>query len=205
MLTLEALPAAEGDALWIEWGEDKTYRMLIDMGRSAHGKKIRERLEALDSDDRVVELLILTHVDQDHIQGALEAFAKEERASGTTFKDIWFNGWNHLHGLHYSDTSPPFSTDVPQQPIGDGTQSFGAVQAELLTPWVKNSGVWNKAFDGNPVVRPETKIGEPISLKGGLSITVLGPTQSILEEFIDEWGDKLKTSKRNMTCPSRTI
>jgi len=204
MLKLTSMPAGEGDALWVEWGSEKTHRMIIDMGRAAHGKKIREMLKDLSEEERVVDLLIVTHVDRDHIEGVISGFAAQEEASGTTFKSIWFNGWNHLHGLHFEDPPPPFDEEERNQIVADDVQTFGAVQGELLTPWAANSGVWNSHFDGNPVIRPENDIGQKIELDGGLVITILGPTQSILNKFIDRWGDEIVELEKDVALENYT-
>lgn len=191
MFRLRSLPAGEGDALWLEWGHETERRMIIDMGRSSHGEAIRAILEEIPEAERTVELLIITHVDRDHIEGVLSGFAKVAEPSGTKFRSIWFNGWNHLHGMHYGAEPKPFKRGPGDQVIGEGVNTMGAVQGETLTPWVAQSGVWNSHFEGGPVIRPEGGVGPKIELAGGLKITVLGPTQSILEEFVDAWAEEI--------------
>ena len=63
------LPAREGDAIWIRWGDG--HQMLIDMGRAETGRGLIDRLRALPVDARSFELLVITHVDRDHIEGVL--------------------------------------------------------------------------------------------------------------------------------------
>lgn len=191
MLTIDALPAGEGDALWVEWGDDVRHRMIIDMGRAVGGRKMRKKLIALPLANREVELLVVTHVDQDHIQGVLNSFTKEDEDSGTRFNDIWFNGWKHLHGLNIEDDAPPFNDGGPVQNVGQGMQSFGAVQGETLTPWVAASGVWNKAFNGNPARRGQGALDTKVNLPEGMTLTLLGPTQDILSGFIESWRDEI--------------
>ena len=70
MFTIEMLPADEGDALWIEYGSAPVRRILIDCGRKTAYRNIAERVGA-DPDLRL-ELFVLTHVDADHIAGAVE-------------------------------------------------------------------------------------------------------------------------------------
>ena len=66
MFTITSLPAAQGDALWIEYGEaGDPARLIIDGGTLATANVVRERIEALDRNDREFDLLVITHVDSD--------------------------------------------------------------------------------------------------------------------------------------------
>ena len=48
MFTIEMLPAAHGDCLWLEYGpKKKPYRVLIDGGRDYSYKHLKARLEEL--------------------------------------------------------------------------------------------------------------------------------------------------------------
>ncbi|MDB2439447.1 hypothetical protein N9W89_12090 [Hellea sp.] len=182
MLTLESLPAYEGDAFWIEWGETAPFhKMLIDMGRATPGKNIRKRIENLPEDEKIFELLIVTHVDEDHIGGVVKGLVRDNRP-GPTFKDIWFNGREHL------------SAGEVVFPVGFRPQ--GVVSGERLTTWLLQTGVWNNEFGGGPVTRPDDAIADPIILDGGMKIWVLGPTQAHLENFIHEWDTEIQRAER---------
>ena len=96
-MSIEMLPARHGDALWIEWGDESDrHRMLIDGGPTATYKELKSRFEALDPTDRHVELFVVTHIDADHIDGAIRLLNDE--ALGVTYSDIWFNEHRHLVG-----------------------------------------------------------------------------------------------------------
>ncbi len=74
MLKLEMLPAGHGDCLWIEYGDPgNPRRVLIDGGtKGTYKKALRPKLQTLPDDKRRFELLVVTHIDADHIAGALE-------------------------------------------------------------------------------------------------------------------------------------
>ena len=73
MFRIGMLPAEHGDSLWIEYGDTaKPNRILIDCGTDATYREIRKRLKKLKEKDRHFELLIITHIDGDHIAGALK-------------------------------------------------------------------------------------------------------------------------------------
>ena len=75
MFKIEMLPAGHGDCLWIEYGsKEDPFRILIDGGTTGTYKRLKKRLENLSEEDRKFELLIVTHIDADHIAGILKLF-----------------------------------------------------------------------------------------------------------------------------------
>ena len=173
MLEFNALPAKEGDALWIKWGDpDSPHQMLVDLGTERIGRDIRLQFAALPVDQRAIDLLVVTHVDRDHIGGVLTCFAEEEPLPGFNIQDVWFNGHVHLLG----GTVP---TTASAQPAG-------AVQGERLTRWLRTQN-WNLAFDGGPVQRVPDSPPKSITLHDNLRLTVLGPTPERLRAFTDRW------------------
>ena len=92
MFTIEMLPAERGDCLWITYGQDSDlHHVLIDGGpRETIGTLVPElerRLSALAGRRNRVELLVVTHVDADHIQGIVSLLSRSSRVA--LFRDIW--------------------------------------------------------------------------------------------------------------------
>ena len=178
-LTVQCLPARQGDAIWIRWGDG--HQIMLDMGTERVGRNLRARLEALPEDQRRFDLLVVTHVDEDHIGGVLSCLADpDDPLPGLVFDDIWFNGWDHLHGR---------STPVPGAPAR--LESMGPVQGERLTSWLRDQP-WNEAFGRGPVVRDDGPLGAPTDLGGGVSVTILGPTQERLAAHVDTWREDVE-------------
>jgi len=100
MINIELIQAAQGDCIWIEYGanSDSLHRILIDGGTSDTYKRLKKRIECLPSDERHFDLLIITHIDADHIAGILKLIEKDDL--GISFSDIWFNGYKHLGKTH---------------------------------------------------------------------------------------------------------
>lgn len=168
MLKIEMLPAGNGDALWIEYDDGpRVRRMLVDCGtKGTWAEGLRARIQGLPAEERTFELLIVTHIDGDHIEGALQLLNDE--TLGTTFADIWFNGWRHLPGT--------------------ALESLGPVEGELLTDTILRRNLsWNEAFDGGPIVVPAGEDLPCKQLAGGLSVTILTPTPKRLAELKPVW------------------
>ena len=100
-MELTFLDARQGDAIWVRWGEGR--QLLVDMGTSGTGRALAGRFRALPEDQRAFELLVVTHVDTDHIGGVLTGLVDPAEPVPVTFADVWFNGWEHLNGLVPAD------------------------------------------------------------------------------------------------------
>jgi hypothetical protein len=168
MLKLQMLPAGHGDCLWLEYGDpENPRRVLIDGGtKGTYKKALRPRLQALPEERRQFELLVVTHIDGDHIAGALELL--DDRETGFHAKDIWFNGYRHL-----PDEAPA---------------TLGPVQGELLTDRILQSGSpWNGAFGKAAVVVPAEGALPRVELEGGLVLTLLSPTLKCVADLKPQW------------------
>jgi hypothetical protein len=174
---LTFLDARQGDAIWVRWGEGR--QLLVDMGTSGTGRGIAERFRALPEDERAFELLVVTHVDTDHISGVLTGLVDPDGPVPVTFADVWFNGWEHLNG------QVPVDHRSPLEPMG-------GVQGERLTTWLRDHA-WNAAFGRAAVIRSETELPR-VELPDGLTITVLAPVQQRLTDLIPEWHDAVEAA-----------
>ncbi len=185
--TVEMLSANEGDALWIEYGHDPVRRILIDCGRTTAYDQVAKRLDA--DPELSFELLVLTHVDADHIHGAVRLL-QDGRFGPDRVGDIWFNGWRHLNGLHWDpDANRPRTMGARQG------EYFAAVIRDRLFPW-------NRSFDGMPVVIADGEDELPVvHLDGDMTITLLGPTTEKLELMRGRWEDDLDKPSRNPIEP----
>lgn len=181
-MELTFLDARQGDAIWVRWGAGR--QLLVDMGPSGTGRAIAERFRALSEQEREFELLVVTHVDTDHIGGVLSGLVDPDEPVPVTFKDVWFNGWEHLNGQVPADERSPL-------------EPMGGVQGELLTAWLRDHG-WNAAFDRAAVVRTDSALPR-VELPDGLVITVLAPVQDRLTDLIPEWRDTVEEALRKHT------
>ncbi len=178
MLRIEMLPAAHGDALWIEYGKAASPRRLIVDGGPGHTyEALRWRVLSLPRSERRFELLIVTHVDADHIEGIVKLLQDQEL--GCTFDDIWFNDWKQIEHL----------PDCP-----DLEPTLGPLHGEFLGAMIEQrpDQNWNHAWDGGLIwVPPEGELPR-VELDGGLALTLLSPGRQELEKLRDAWDDVVK-------------
>ena len=170
MLALEMLPADQGDCLWIEYTDaGQTRRILIDGGTQSTYSRLKKRIEALPLQQRRFELFVVTHIDSDHIGGAVKLI--DEPPEGLIFSDVWFNGFRHL----------PKPDD-----------ELGAKQGEELTRMLVEGKIpWNKAFKGKGIAVFDDEDLPHVELDGGLTLTVLSPGIEQLKRLYPKWDKEM--------------
>jgi beta-lactamase superfamily II metal-dependent hydrolase len=160
---LHVLPAGNGDALVLEYGRgQRRYRILVDGGVGPAS----EAVKAFLGDNAELELLVVTHIDNDHIGGLLRLF---EMPTPPIPAEVWFNGYRHL----------PTSN----------LEEMGPVAGEKLTTLIlEREFRWNHAFERRAVRLGGAPEPPPVRcLKGGLRCTVLSPGQDQLFRLRKEW------------------
>jgi len=212
MFRLEMLPAGCGDCLWLEYGEPgNTHIVLIDGGEKATAARLTQRLRAAlaarGQDSLFIDLLVITHYDNDHIEGVLEVLEKQEVP--VTFGDIWFNGDQQLATLPPADamglgdlaaTAEPGDEDLPPDLLGDAAAGLapadllGAVEGDRLSQLLRERRLpWNQTFGGAAVMIPKSGPLPSWDLPGGLKLTLLGPGLPKLELLWKTWQKKVGT------------
>lgn len=170
------LPALHGDCIWIEYGEDgNTHHVLIDGGPVAAFPALRAQVETIPKERREAELLVVTHIDADHIDGIVKLLRHPE--VGLKYREMWFNGWPQL--------SRPL-TGAPAAP--GGTLERGPVSGEYLDLLaIRGGGACNVRFLGGAALVPDDGPLPRARLPGGLELTLLSPTVEKLKALRGAW------------------
>jgi beta-lactamase superfamily II metal-dependent hydrolase len=179
MFKIEMLPAGHGDSLLISYGEAGSphyilidggpYYFFADKSKKKLGKRqsLSRRLNELIADSAKLELMVLTHIDADHIDGLVKWIGNHP--GDLAIDDIWFNGRHHLE---------PGWLGVPA----------GEFFAKLITAY---DLPWNEKFEGEAVVtQPDQLVAK--QLDGGMKLTILSPSAKDLEALREEWDDELE-------------
>jgi beta-lactamase superfamily II metal-dependent hydrolase len=156
--TVRMMPAGPGDALVVSWGPPSDrFTMLIDGGLKVDettglGRYLNETL------NRYVDLLVVTHIDADHVKGAIEAVAGQR----LTYGDVWFNGGNEL--------------------IADRSVAQGR-RFDALTLGQNR----NRCVTGQAIVIPDVGPLPTTTLRHGARITFLSPDRPRLAALEKAW------------------
>jgi beta-lactamase superfamily II metal-dependent hydrolase len=157
-LVLELLPAMRGDAILLTWGSpERSHRIMIDAGPSKAYPAIRDCL----SDIQRIQLLVLTHVDADHVEAMI--MLVNDAGLGLDIGEVWHNSGAQL------------------------TDELTAIHGEILGMLLDKRGLpWNKHFTGCAVVVPDSG-PLPVYEIEGMRLTVLGPSWGELRALRDVW------------------
>ena len=89
MFEINIEKAFNGECIWLYFGKDKKSNIIIDSGPAMFGNGFREIIETIKSRNEKVDLLIFTHIDNDHILG-FNNYIKNNDCS--IIEKIWLNG-----------------------------------------------------------------------------------------------------------------
>jgi len=168
IFTVEMLAAKHGDAIWIEYSSGtRKRRILIDGGPLGSYATLEARFKQLPQGDQRLELLVITHVDTDHIEGMIRLLATPRGDWLFEPNDIWFNGYRH----------------VSKQ------DTLGGREGEFLGALIHLRAYeeWNRAFAGGPVMLKDTAELPRIELADGMVLTLLSPDKKHLNKMARQW------------------
>jgi beta-lactamase superfamily II metal-dependent hydrolase len=212
MLNLHVVQAEYGDCLLLESQNGKnSTTVLIDGGPyQTFNKHLKATLKKLLINSKL-DLIVLSHIDNDHIIGLLDLLAeiKEQREKGkeelVKISKLWHNSFNDLLEidedpntfLQNSFLTPNFRTKeerIKTETFISSTIIKGFQQATDLTSLARSLKIpINPDFDKLVSVKKLPKI---IKFKD-ITFSILGPTQKNLDKLRKEWQDWL--NKMNLT------
>jgi hypothetical protein len=214
LFSLDVLPARKGDCLMLHYGSaDEPRLMLIDGGPSnvykPHLKprllKIHESRGLQEEDPLPVDVVMVSHLDDDHIKGILD-LTREQRSDPDIRLEVdslWHNSFDDLlktrptelkveagfgaAAFESTGDSGSVLASIGQNALAsddlegdDEIQSAKVLasvpQGRLLRDDAKVLG-WkpNRSFKGKLILA--THATKAVELKGGLKVTAIGPMQ----------------------------
>lgn len=145
--SIKMLQALEGDCIFLQFTyEDKVFNMLIDSGPIAcWNASLKCFLDELIEEHKKIDILVLTHIDSDHIGGALKLF-KEDRYY-SLIKNIWYNGLGQI--MNISELKPDIKDEKVYRKVIEGhiplndciEEQISAKQSESLSKLIDEAQV----------------------------------------------------------------
>lgn len=200
---LTIFQADKGDCLLLTSTDGK--RMLIDGGMPASFKaSVQPELEKLASKHKkpfVLDLIYVSHIDQDHIGGVLELFRWRAAAKDKfpiRLRELWHNGFS-IPGVEATlgSTAKLFrhSRDPKVKAEGERVENVALSVAEALELQRHAEKLTlNRPAKGRLMMVPKNKRRQRHSL-GSLQLEVLAPFAADLDALQREWNDWVKTAK----------
>jgi beta-lactamase superfamily II metal-dependent hydrolase len=210
-LTLKAIKAKHGDSL-ILTASGTT--VLIDGGPpGVYNRFLKKHLQELDSDAEdppKIDLMMISHVDSDHIAGILDLtndlieMEEAEARPLVTIRRAWFNS--------FADTIATSGVETPRSARGAAASLASVYEEEALIFADKDRDsaklVLESVSQGRNLRRDLKTLSIDINgrfkdrlalregnvnpwKKGQLELTVIGPTQAEIDKLKKEWAKQL--------------
>ncbi|QCJ45428.1 MBL fold metallo-hydrolase (plasmid) [Bacillus sp. S3] len=193
--------AGNGDCFLIKCVGESITNVLVDFGYSnTYKKHVKNHFSKMDANNEKLDLIIVTHIDQDHISGGIRFFEENGVASSPNIinvGEVWHNSYRHLEmvetdkkltekeRLHINRNSIVVEKNRTSNPTDTSGKQGSRLAANLYHYGYK----WNYSFNNHAI---SFKGEEPIWINDSVKVTVLGPTLGELENLKKIWKKELK-------------
>lgn len=175
-MKIKFLPAFNGDCILISFEhEEKNRNILIDGGvPRTYQRHLKPELEEVIQKGENIDLLIVTHIDDDHIGGIKELY-QDTGFSKDFIKEIWFNSGDLLSDYFNTERDPIRAVKI----IKDNQTSMSVRQGNTLEKaLIEEKSNWIQKLISVSV--------DKINFLG-LSITILSPNEEKLKKLHKHW------------------
>ena len=213
-VSVKIYPAKNGDCFLVSFGENTEEKMhlLIDCGYvETFQKYLKNDLIEIAKSGGTVEKLILTHIDADHIQGAIRLLKDNNTEKFITIKEVWHNTYRHLSEQQEGEIDVKqerilqqiIRRGYPQNESKQGEQEISAEQGTTVGALLlQGKYSWNGDFN-NQAVCIEQK--SKVELNLDANIYLLSPDKQKLGKLKNLWSDELKRYGSNFNSGSSQL
>lgn len=180
-MKIKFLKAANGDSILLSFEDNSKNKrnILIDGGMpktyfgSGKSGDLYKTIEEIKKKKEKIDLLILTHIDGDHIGGLKKWFEMDKNAFDIISK-VWFNSGKTIANHFNYEENPEL---IETLDIFETTQT-SVPQAIVFEEYIERFNVWDKKI---------VKVGIPVLDESGMKITLLSPNDETLKKLLKEY------------------
>jgi beta-lactamase superfamily II metal-dependent hydrolase len=212
---LNVIQAAYGDCMILVSGSssqpaNKIYYFLIDGGpASTYNASLKQELQKIKKKRGKLDLLVVSHVDNDHINGLLQMMEelqvqrKNNEEETIEVKALWYNAFsqtigkgNNIEG-RLNDVLVGTRANFPHARIMTRAVVKGLREGHDLNQDSQNLSIpINPHFNHKPIIigygSTDVKIGD-------INLQIVGPTKKNLDELKKKWLDWLEKYEQILT------
>ena len=204
-ICIQMLPAGSGDCIYIEF-TNANFRMLIDGGYvKTYQDFLKNFLIKLKKDGKRLNLVIVTHVDDDHING-IKALLRENGTSENPniigINEIWFNGLKQCIANRKMEQKMDLQTEIVLEDMApeiiimqdeNREENISYVSGSDLTELIQSGKyAWNFSVENGMVTNNQ------VVKFGDVKIMILNPKPEILTRMGESWIKELKDKLRKV-------
>lgn len=214
LFTLDAVFAREGDAMILHYGPpDEARWILIDGGtRGVYKRFLRPRFEQVralfgfdDDTSFPLRMVMVSHVDSDHISGVLDLLTELEEADAQQqrppfrIETLWHNSFDDLLGNQGEEIVSRIAAALARGDLVGMPAMTREARAVVATTGQGRrlrhlAGRLdlrvNSPFEG--LVMASESAAVAVELGHGLTFTVLGPRRAQVEAYQEQWDEDLE-------------
>lgn len=201
-----------GDSFLLTIKSEKEINILIDCGtKDTYYNCIKPKLVEMKNHNKVLDLVILTHMHADHIEGALYLFKENinnDVSNIIQIENIIYNGIKGLQMSKYEDSAcNEYDKAIYEGVLSQGkaylqgenvSQSISMKQELFLSSYILKGGYrWNSfsQFKNNIILADDLPI---IELDNNTHITFLSPNAENLKNLNKSWEKYLKRIRKKI-------
>lgn len=188
-ITVKVFPALNGDCFLITAEETN---ILIDGGYvNTYNEFLKPNLIEMASKGEKLSLLVVSHIDADHISGIMKFIEENESEKIIPVQNIWHNAFRHIQQNEQIDATIKEEkkfNDIRREEFSNSATNVSAKQgSSLASLLLKYKYPWNTQFNGKAVSldhKNSTTVGE-------FTVNLLSPNQTKLESLQKYWRKEL--------------
>jgi glyoxylase-like metal-dependent hydrolase (beta-lactamase superfamily II) len=202
IFTLEAVAAKHGDCLLLHYGSRNDPRLiLIDGGPSGvYTAFLRKRLEQLRQsrgNPLPIDLIMISHIDDDHIRGILdlagrvEELENEGRDVPYEITDMWFNSFADIVGKPATASVAGIRVRSTGVDVAGEHRHAGAVIASVGQGRALRDSANRLVLtvnEGDTLIED----GWDWDIGDGLTFQIIGPRRQRIDEFQEAWDKEVR-------------
>jgi beta-lactamase superfamily II metal-dependent hydrolase len=215
-IKIEMFPALYGDCFLVSFPDENQTNILIDSGFQTNYSILKKRLQELSKAGKCIDLLVITHIDIDHISGSLKLLSENKNYESPKIikiKEIWHNSFRHLQfnkriigSIETSDkeiieaiNSKGWVNENEKRTVKIGAKQ-GSSLARLI---LEGKYPWNTNFKGKAIM--SDAITNDIQLTPEIRIRILSPNLENLKDLEELWLKELRKKKYNFKLTNDEI
>ncbi len=209
---VEVFPASEGDCFLISTAK---CNILIDAGvYNTYHDFLKQRLKTLSKNQGKLDFLVVTHIDRDHIEGAIELLTENGNSSSPLIipiDQVWHNSYRHLQfpkqshlGSSEFDILRSIITagKLSEQHSSNESKDISARQGSTFAALLLSGGYcWNNSFNGE-AINADIHPNIPFT---NFTIRLISPDSRKLIMLANKWEKELRKQKYNFVFTSDVL
>jgi beta-lactamase superfamily II metal-dependent hydrolase len=222
-MRIQVFQSDKGDCLLLTAADDT--RVLVDGGmRSSYSQHVAPALGRIAREGGKLDLVYVSHIDQDHISGVLQLVEDEiawrvrdfQHSTGNTgFKDpvrarppqvkrIWHNAFSDVVRENAGPIEEAVAADAAVLEAGSAERALAQAERNLATSISEGIQLSRRVGSDQLGIPLNEEFGGKLAMVrperqtlrlGRLRLTVIGPFQRDLEKLRKEWNEWLQTHK----------